>query len=216
MNKALRKSVKKACAILPSVSDLVKAAKKGEAKRFWYSNARDSIAREYGPDADIFVALLAATSPRQSVALNLSMTKSIFAAWDLLGRDLSENTLHELGEMGDLGARYGNIRRALLGEQLSGPKVCAFKANLLGDEDKVTIDTWMVTFAGIRHERTVLTKGGIIAYKRRVSKAARILGWTPAQVQAAIWSYCYSYTEGIPVEDVPEFFAADLDKAEIV
>lgn len=205
MNKALRKSVKKALRVLPSVKALADCAKKGEAKRFWYTNARKAIRDKYGPDGIIFTSLLSATSPRQSVELNLRMTKSIFEAWNLLGRDVSESALHELGELGNLKARYFNIKRALLGEELSGLKVTAFKANLFGDEDRVTIDTWMITFAGIQHEGTILTKGGQLAYTRRVQRAGKILGWTPAQVQAGVWSYCYAKTKGIPVEDVPEF-----------
>lgn len=205
MNKALRKSVRKALPLLPSVTDLVNAAGKGEIKRGWYARANAVIREKYGRDADIFIALLAATSPRQSVRLNLLMAQHIFSAWEFLGRPTDRDSLFEIAKISDLPGREGNVIRALKGEALSGPKVTAFQANLLNDLEKVTIDTWMIAFAGIAHERLLMTKGAILAYKRRVSKAARRLGWRPAEVQECVWSYCYSYTRKISVGEVPEF-----------
>jgi hypothetical protein len=212
MNKALKKSVKKALRKLPSVREIIGAAKQGEAKKSWYQNAHSVIKDRYGDDARVFTAILAATSPRQTVELNLRMSKSMFAAWDLCGHDTGE--IAEIAAKGVIQARVKNTVRALKGEALRGPKVTAFCANLSGDYNHVTIDTWMLTFAGLAHEKSFLNKGGILAYQRRVTRAARKLGWFPAEVQAAVWSYCYSRVNKCAIAEVPEFnFAEDLTNA---
>lgn len=83
---------------------------------------------------------------------------------------------------------------------LHGPKVRAFWANITGDTDAVTVDVWAVRAA--RGDRpTVRDERGILRYADdgRVSareyaayadvyrRAARRLGVTPRECQAAVW-----------------------------
>lgn len=83
---------------------------------------------------------------------------------------------------------------------LHGPKVRAFWANIVGDTDAVTVDVWAVRAA--RGDRPTVADGrGRMRYadNGRVSareyaayadvyrRAARRLGVTPREVQAAVW-----------------------------
>lgn len=71
---------------------------------------------------------------------------------------------------------------------LTSPKVMAFWANLCGDEDAVTIDTWMLRAVG---EDTAAKSGASAALVRRVAAAVRDAAWqmgeTPASFQAIVW-----------------------------
>jgi len=210
MNKALYRSIKQALREIPKVQALISQARKGQVKKGWYARARREILARYGQDADLFAAILAATSPRQSVQLNLIMAMQIYAAWDLNGRPQDGPALDEIAALGDLEARFYNVKRALRGEPLSGRKVQAFYANLSGDLSLPCIDTWMLVYAGIRdrgaQHRAAMSKGFVLAYQARIRKAARILGWEPAEVQECIWSAIYAEAEEVPLAEVPEFF----------
>lgn len=68
---------------------------------------------------------------------------------------------------------------------LSGPKVTAFAANILGDESLVTIDRWhMVAALG---ENRVPTARERVAVTAATERCALALGWTPAACQAVLW-----------------------------
>ena len=82
---------------------------------------------------------------------------------------------------------------------LAGPKVRAFFANIVGDTDAVTVDVWAVRAA--RGDAPVLGADGRLrwtdagrvsareyaAYADVYPRAARRLGVTPREVQAAVW-----------------------------
>jgi len=217
MRKATKKTARRAFRVLPHVKTIVDAARISEEKRFWYQRATERIKARYDEDTDIFIGLLAATSPRHTVAKNLRMAISIFSAWELNDKAIDDETLDELGKLGHIPARYWNIQRALKRLDLLGPKVNAFQRNLLGDLTDVTIDTWMITFAGTQYIKELSCLGGIEAYKHRVRRAARVLNWEPAEVQAAVWAYCYSVTEGTSINAVPEFdFKDEFDNADVI
>ena len=94
----------------------------------------------FGDGADLFIDLLAATSPRKQVKANWNIAKRLYFA-HVNGR--------KLPRAGLLPAHKGNIERALKGEPLSGNKVSAFAANLKGDLSRVTIDIWVLRYFDI-------------------------------------------------------------------
>lgn len=177
---------------LPPQADFEEAAKAGVAKRGWYRRAAESLRQLFGSDAEIFVRLLAATSPRQGVTENLSMSLRIWIEWNKAGRPVDakgiKNVLRPIpGAM--FGSRIKNTVRALQGKgRLSGYKVNSFSSNLLGDFEAVTNDAWMAAFAGI-DQKVFGTKAGYLAFNAKVRKTASKLGISPAEVQEAIWSF---------------------------
>lgn len=94
---------------------------------------------------------------------------------------------------------------------LSGPKVDSFMRNLLGDTERVTLDTWMARLANVKQKifsgkKLVGDVGpgqgpGYFAYSARVRETADLLTrmtgevWSPAEVQEALWSWGWTLGE---------------------
>jgi hypothetical protein len=119
------------------------------------------------------------------------------------------------GEKPALGAWTGNSWRALSAEnpqeiKLSGPKVNSFAQNLRNNLNEVTNDRWMKYYAyGVRNlpfGRRI--QGGMeipgfdyLAMNAHIREVADYLTkttgekWTPAEAQAAIWSYSKTIAE---------------------
>jgi hypothetical protein len=74
---------------------------------------------------------------------------------------------------------------------LNGPKVRSFWANIMGDTDAVTCDTWAVLVAtGLTGGDAVRAIGTPVRYREVADayrRAAVVLGVTPREVQAATW-----------------------------
>ncbi len=194
--KRLRENIKKHLDALPSVDNMAKDAIKGKAKKSWYQNANKMLRYYVGRDAKLYSAILASTSPRQTVDKNLEMTEGIYKAFK------SGASTESCGKMSILEARRQNVERSMRGKTLSGYKVRAFYKNLTGNYSKVVIDTWMLTYIGLNKG---LNKSLYIAYSKRIKETAKKLGWLPCEVQASLWSYCYSQTNKVDIKDVPEF-----------
>ena len=209
---------------LPSEKELAAAALAGQAKRGWYRKSAEAISNIFGPDAPRFAALLAALSPQTSVEMNLKNTVQVWRGWIKAGRPtkradimkvMGQNVAGHKGGNSVLGAWKNNAVRALTDPDpenltLSGPKVDSFAANLRGETNAVTLDTWMANFALV--EQTIfsggMTKGGdpgkragYLAYSARVRQAAAYLTektgeeWTPAEVQETVWSFAKALYE---------------------
>jgi len=202
MNTVLKRNIKKHLKSLPTAERLAKHARLGIAKKGWYARALKQIKEKYPEDYKLFIGILAGTSPRQTVEKNLLMTVKIYRTWIDKGRPLDDISLQELAKLSDLPAREGNVIRAFKGLPLSGNKVESFRRNLLGDLDAVTIDTWMLTYSGLKDN---LNKAMYIAYSHRVKKASQKLKWYPAEVQETVWSWVYSQVNKCKIEEVAEF-----------
>lgn len=96
-----------------------------------------------------------------------------------------------------LSALPDELSREKFGSLLSGFKVDAFRRNLMGDEDAVTNDTWQTGFAEL-HQKLADTPWGYLALNQKTRQVAAQANadlprgekpWTPAQVQAAVWSF---------------------------
>jgi hypothetical protein len=200
---------------LPESKLYVAAAKAGAAAKEWYRRSLEGIQQVYGEDTQRFLQLMAALSPQTNVKGNFYNAARVFKAWEKSGRTTDTVKLAKIFRdnlVTDQGREEGkkamaawtiNGTRVLLAKdpnttRLSGPKVSSFMANLLGHYDEVTNDRHMADFAGIDVEKTKLsvqegkfaTKSpAYIAMSAKVREAARELGWTPAETQAAIWSW---------------------------
>ncbi|GAG29770.1 unnamed protein product, partial [marine sediment metagenome] len=153
-------------------------AEEAPEARGWYPEAR-AWAATVAPDGpDLLLDMLAATSARAGIRGNL---RAAFRAYRLASRGLPTAW----------GAPYGvpfntsSVARVAAGLPLTGAKVGPFAAALRGDPAAVAIDVWMARAAGYRdgpteRERSLVEEG--------VRVAARRLGWSPAETQAACWA----------------------------
>lgn len=203
LRQDVKKRLCKAFNSLPDVEVFKLAGIGGIIKKGWYQRANDSIRALFGDDAELFISLLASTSPRQTVEKNLDMTIEIYRAWIKAGRPLDEKSLDKLARLSDLKSRSLNVKRTFRGEPLSGYKVNSFRKNLSADYTAITIDTWMTIFADVT--RRPGEKFFYLAYSARIRETAKAMNWQGAEVQETVWCYVYAKTSGVPVREVPEF-----------
>jgi len=154
----------------------------------WYKDCSDSIRAEFGTDADLFIDLLAATSPRKQISANWRLAMRIYHVWKtqynwvwkISGIFPSSDNLMQ----GTLPAHRPNIIRALCRQPLQGNKVRAFAANLKGDYEQVTIDVWMCRY--FNHKGTLSDKQ-YKEYADSIRHTAKAAKYKPAEWQAIIW-----------------------------
>jgi len=153
--------------------------------RVWYDKANEiclGIAMETGHDTDTVAAVIAALSPR--------------VKWDRNIRDAYNYCLAAAqgGEMppstafGKCKAKAWKIatQQAQWQDVLKGPKVTSFVANLTGDLQPVTVDSWVIRLA------TGWAKDEVKEKEYRAIEAvyqdmAVRHGLKPAQLQAITW-----------------------------
>ncbi|KKN77860.1 hypothetical protein LCGC14_0355970 [marine sediment metagenome] len=146
--------------------------------RNWYQQAKVEIKFQFGDDWELFVDLLAATSPRKHVRANWNLARRVYDKY-------KTDSFAFCAELpGVLPTHRPNIFRALNGEPLSGRKVRAFAANLKGDLSQVCVDVWMLRYFNFDDRPTERTYQAVVA---AVKEAARIVGWEPAEMQASLW-----------------------------
>ncbi len=148
----------------------------------WYSDATKLIQQLYGKHWQLFVDVLAATSPRQAVKRNWRQTVAIIAAY--IDRANRPNRFADL-LCGVMSSQLDNVIRALQGIPLSGPKVSRFAENLKGNLDTVTIDTWICRAYGIDSNK--LSSSLYRRLERKIQTDAKKAGTTPADYQAVLW-----------------------------
>lgn len=141
----------------------------------WYSESRKTIETIFGNDADLFCDLLAATSPRKQVRANWNLARRIY--------DAHKANL-PIPTTGLMPTNFNNVRRALAGQELSGPKVAAFAANLKGDHNRVTIDVWILRHFKIGKK---ISAKQYVELEKKIQRLARRHKMTPAAYQAKIW-----------------------------
>lgn len=153
----------------------------------WYVVARRDIAdRFFGqPErAANFARLLAATSPQADVRENVRYALDALKHLESLAAGCDSDWKPWIP------CHAANVRRVIEGKPLRGPKVQAFAAALLGDDEAVVVDTWMLRAAGFGHPRRLSQNRSF----RITARAIRIVADTeklPATVvQARIW-YAY-------------------------
>jgi hypothetical protein len=149
----------------------------------WYATARrtaELLAGEYGSTVDRAAGVIAALSPRCQWRPNVEGARRMLQAASLRAPE---------PVCAGTGANRRKAWAIACGADpdavLSGPKVRAFYANIIGDDDAVTVDVWAARAAV---GRTVEPKGRTYdriaeAYRR----AAVRRGLTPREMQATVW-----------------------------
>jgi len=151
---------------------------KGLHGRKWYRHTKRHIRIIFGPDTDLFIELLAVTSPNTSVKSNVS--KALKAYRQFKNNEKFTGQLPIVLNMLDI-VRLNYFTGQSKG--FGGPKVQAFAKALKGDYSQVVIDTWILRAFDVPNATPKQVK---IISEFIVKKAVRF-GMYPAEVQAAIW-----------------------------
>lgn len=142
----------------------------------WYSRIRIVIRTRYGADADLFIDLLAALSPRSQVSRNWRMAVKVYREYKS-GHGVRWDDIMQ--------SHRPNVMRALRREPLSGQKVWRFAENLRQDSDVVTVDVWICRAFGA--DFTHLTADKYAEIENEIRRQATDLGVLPSEYQAALW-----------------------------
>lgn len=169
------RQLKKPVPRMASVGTLVALALQGERGRYWYHDAKRSAtlaAEYYDVPLWVYADYLALFSPRVSVKRSIRL-----AHYYVEHGHYHPTTMKGIRASVDHYENTGEIR---------GPKTAPFARALLGDERAIVLDVWMAK--AFKLPQAAFSRAAV--HERacgRVRKAARKLGWTPAQVQAAVW-----------------------------
>jgi len=172
---------------MAGVSTLLALAQTGAHHRHWYTNGVPVVHREasrLGCTPRELAAVLALTSPRVQVRRNVQLTRLYMADRARLRTLSAPDLASELRLLSSTAAAL--VHWEATGE-IRGPKTRAFAAAVLGDPDALVLDVWMARALQVPQERVNLTANYAKALKR-VRAVARRLGWTVAEVQAAVWA----------------------------
>lgn len=148
-----------------------------DAGRAWYRTARRTakrLARAHGCTLQTAAGVIAVLSPRLQWARNVTAAAEV-----LEGRSRVPGVFR---------ASLAKARRIAAGERpedvLSGPKVRAFYAALLGDLDAAVVDVWIARAAGIEDAPTDREYAQVAEALRM---GAREVGEPTAVFQATTW-----------------------------
>lgn len=152
----------------------------------WYDRARaaaDAISIT-GLDDDIrrAAAVIAHLSPRESWSRNVANAARVMEAADTGAQCPVVHTEKQRAKA------WAAATGATSPDANHGPKTEAFWANILGDADRVCVDSWAARAA--TGDMTHAGPSGRFQYglmERAYQRAARAIGMAPRDLQAAIW-----------------------------
>jgi hypothetical protein len=177
-------------------------SKEGEAGKRWYEDSGRAILEHTGSieEARKLAKVLAIYSPQAKVDANTTMA---LHAWEQYkaGQPIQTKTAVQ--------DRYAH--RVLYGDGVfeGGEKTNNFYNNLMRHVDPqahakqgATIDLWMMRAAGYHTDSP--TDAAYRFVENEVNRTARALGWSPEEVQAAIWVAMKARTENTGVKQRTE------------
>jgi hypothetical protein len=147
----------------------------------WYTNTRQAIKEHFPSDSHLFSSLLACTSQRNSLKVNVSLA--------LLSYEYIKNGSDPLTI--DYGIASpsikGNIKRVLGGSLPSGNKIKPFTLALLGDLSQIVIDSWMVKLFNLK--RNTPNKTDIKHMSTIITMLSEEFNLKPSEIQSILWVY---------------------------
>lgn len=165
----------------------------------WYDRARsqaESMAAEHGLSVAHCAGVIAALSPRCQWATNVAAARRMVSA--AVSGELEPVAAGTL-------ANRTKAWRIARGEDpelvLSGPKVRAFYANIMGDHDAVTVDVWAARAAEGRDHPHAPVKRRYRLLAESYRRAGERRGMHPRDVQAAVWTV-YRRLHGYPYDPI--------------
>lgn len=188
---------------LPAKADVQAAALAGAAGKYWYENSGRAIQQAVGKeDALQFSQLLAAFSPKTLITDNVRGAMEAWKQWNAAGRPTDEAALQaimdspKVHKYASMGMHKDAGIRVLQGQEtpLEGLKVSSFTQNLIGNATKSTNDVHIARFVGVV-QKVFADPEGYFATQALVRQVAQDMGWTPMQVQAAVWVWARPFYE---------------------
>jgi hypothetical protein len=162
----------------------------------WYRQSYKAIKNKYGQNTDLFIKLLAATSPRNTVKRNLFLAnKTLTYILDNKPIDFSYGIANK--------AILNNVNRIIANKPINGPKVRAFSLALSGDADQVVIDSWMLKAFNIK--RQAPTPNDRVHIKTIINKLSDQTNLKPCEIQACLWSYAKNELNNSPFKEDNDF-----------
>ena len=162
---------------MKSVKSLVSIAKVGYAGAGWYDYVGGQL-RDYcadmGWDYDVYIDLMAITSPRVHVTRNIRVAAELYVT-----RVMPKSIIRSVH------TSYANY---VAGKGIAGVKTGPFAAALKGCTDSVVLDVYMARAANIPQTWLSDRKSVHAELTRRIRKAGKIVGLCPRDCQAAIWA----------------------------
>jgi len=164
----------------------------------WYSLTRYKLIKKYKHDYKLIAGLLASTSPQYNIKRNIRVTLEIYNAYkdkkQYFINDAVKDKKYFMYAYGIMLCHYNNVIRTLKHDisntrkklVLSGQKVDSFYNNLIGNYNRVTIDTWMLRY--FKHSKSWVNKTDYKYYSKAIIKYAKKIKLNPAQAQAIIWT----------------------------
>jgi hypothetical protein len=179
--------------VLLTRTALTNAAMTQESWRDWYEEHQETLNEFFAEDAELFQKILAITSQAASVKANVGLALKAYAELKQ-GIDFDARNRGE-EKPGYLPAVIGNLNALRDETKVNGQKIGAYMAANEGDTESVVVD---------RHIARMLF-GVDTPSKAQFAKATKILtaiakdlGWTPRQVQAALWAASIVQSGKIP------------------
>ena len=143
----------------------------------WFEESRQLVSDIFGEDFDLFCRLLAATSPLTDVITNVSHALKVYRGIKLD---------HFISRSGLMHTHFVSVCKFLNGGT-PGRKIWSLFQNMIGNEQPVTVDRWMVRYFGFDGLKSVSTELYDVCEARVVVMAGE-RGIPPAQMQAEIWT----------------------------
>ena len=150
----------------------------------WYRRAGSTaadMAERHATSPAVAASVIAALSPQARWSENLSAAEAVLARRPV--RRADGRFCKPVGYPANH-AKARAIRDTGDTSILSGPKVTAFRANILGDDDYVTLDVWALRAVGIEGNPSPAQRAST---DRIYRFAAEQFGQPPAQFQATVW-----------------------------
>jgi len=162
----------------------------------WYRTNRQLIEQQFKQDANLFIALIAATSPQMSLQGNWTLALKIYKNYKkgILPKQKNYTKYH-----------YKNVIRALNRELLQGRKVQNFYKALCGDKNAVVLDVWMLRLLKYYPKHSHNPQGG--TYDKIANKFKELAieqGFIPVELQAMLW-FDYRKQFGLDYVDFTSF-----------
>ncbi len=174
---------------------LTEAALNQSEWKDWYEEHQETLDEFFGDHAQQFQDILSVTSQAASVKANVGLALKAFGQWHR-GEDFT----------GFLPAVIQNLNRLRDKAQIQGQKISAYKKNNDGTVDEAVIDRHIARLVfGVDSP----SKAQFDKAQKILSEVAKNVGWTPRQVQAALWAHSI-YKSG----KTPESYGNYLKKLE--
>ena len=180
------------------IDKLIQDALTQKSWKNWYSRNEKVADAIFGEDAKMVQGFLAATSQATKVGANVTQALKAYSQY-IKGEEFK----------GFLPGVRKNLDRVVKNEPLAGYKISAYQKALAGDPQAAPVDRHI---AQLFFGTSKPGEGQKRKATETMTKMAKKLGWTPREVQSALWAF-NQVRKGTPAAKI-ESYDAILEKRE--